>query len=81
MLLGLVMLTAAWGLTQNGWVICYAWSLFIYGIGVGKESTAILLHHFLTPNRWRVPNDCHQWHGERRWLWEGFHQRGSPSPW
>jgi hypothetical protein len=36
MTLGLVMLTAAWGLTQNGWVICYVWSLFIYGIGVGK---------------------------------------------
>lgn len=38
MTLGLVMLTAAWGLTMNGWVICYAWSLFIYGIGVGKYS-------------------------------------------
>lgn len=36
MFLGLVMLTCAWGVTQNGWVICYAWSLFIYGIGVGK---------------------------------------------
>jgi MFS family permease len=31
------MLTAAWGVTQNGWVICYVWSLFIYGIGVGGE--------------------------------------------
>ncbi|PKY01508.1 putative MFS phosphate transporter [Aspergillus campestris IBT 28561] len=37
MLLGLIMLTASWGLTQNGWVICYAWCLFIYGIGVGGE--------------------------------------------
>ncbi|OJJ46702.1 hypothetical protein ASPZODRAFT_25770 [Penicilliopsis zonata CBS 506.65] len=37
MLLGLIMLTAAWGVTQNGWVICYAWSLFIYGVGVGGE--------------------------------------------
>ncbi|PKX98877.1 putative MFS phosphate transporter [Aspergillus novofumigatus IBT 16806] len=37
MLLGLVMLVAAWGVNQNGWVICYAWSLFIYGIGVGGE--------------------------------------------
>ncbi|OJJ70211.1 hypothetical protein ASPBRDRAFT_32081 [Aspergillus brasiliensis CBS 101740] len=37
MFLGLVMLTCAWGVTQNGWVICYAWSLFIYGIGVGGE--------------------------------------------
>ena len=36
MTLGLVMLTASWGVTQNGWVICYAWSLFIYSIGVGK---------------------------------------------
>ena len=31
------MLTAAWGVTQNGWVICYVWSLFFYGIGVGGE--------------------------------------------
>lgn len=31
------MLTAAWGDNLNGWVICYAWSLFIYGIGVGGE--------------------------------------------
>ncbi|EGE82558.1 MFS phosphate transporter [Blastomyces dermatitidis ATCC 18188] len=37
MLLGLVMITAAWGVTQNGWVICYVWSLFFYGIGVGGE--------------------------------------------
>lgn len=38
MFIGLIMLTAAWGVTQNGWVICYAWSLFFYGIGVGKFS-------------------------------------------
>jgi Sugar (and other) transporter len=37
MFLGLVMLTAAWGVTENGWVICYAWSLLFYGIGVGGE--------------------------------------------
>ena len=37
MFLGLIMLTAAWGLTQNGWVVCYVWSLFFYGIGVGGE--------------------------------------------
>ncbi|KAF2869283.1 putative MFS phosphate transporter [Massariosphaeria phaeospora] len=37
MFLGLLMLTAAWGVTQNGWVICYVWSLFFYGIGVGGE--------------------------------------------
>lgn len=37
MFLGLVMLTASWGLTLNGWVICYAWALFFYGIGVGGE--------------------------------------------
>ena len=37
MFLGLIMLTAAWGVTQNGWVICYAWSLFVYGVGVGGE--------------------------------------------
>jgi MFS family permease len=37
MFLGLLMLTASWGTTLNGWVICYAWSLFVYGIGVGGE--------------------------------------------
>lgn len=37
MFLGLLMLTAAWGIDQNGWVICYVWSLFFYGIGVGGE--------------------------------------------
>jgi hypothetical protein len=37
MTLGLFMLTAAWGVTQNGWIICYAWSLFFYSIGVGGE--------------------------------------------
>ena len=31
------MLTASWGTTLNGWVVCYAWSLFFYGIGVGGE--------------------------------------------
>ena len=37
MFLGLVMLVCAWGTTLNGWVICYTWSLFLYGIGVGGE--------------------------------------------
>lgn len=37
MFTGLLMLTAAWGTTLNGWVICYAWSLFFYSIGVGGE--------------------------------------------
>ncbi|KUJ18583.1 putative inorganic phosphate transporter C8E4.01c [Mollisia scopiformis] len=37
MFLGLCMLVASWGTTLNGWVICYAWSLFFYGIGVGGE--------------------------------------------
>ncbi|KAL2037116.1 hypothetical protein N7G274_010112 [Stereocaulon virgatum] len=37
MFIGLLMLTAAWGVTENGWVICYTWSLFFYGIGVGGE--------------------------------------------
>lgn len=31
------MLIAAWGVTKNGWIICYVWSLFFYGIGVGGE--------------------------------------------
>ncbi|KAK3938050.1 major facilitator superfamily domain-containing protein [Diplogelasinospora grovesii] len=37
MFVGLLMLTASWGLDLNGWVICYAWSLFFYGFGVGGE--------------------------------------------
>jgi MFS family permease len=37
MLLGLIMLVASWGTSLNGWVVCYAWSLFVYGIGVGGE--------------------------------------------
>lgn len=37
MFVGLLMLTASWGTTLNGFVICYCWSLFFYGIGVGGE--------------------------------------------
>ncbi|KAK9474734.1 major facilitator superfamily domain-containing protein [Dipodascopsis tothii] len=37
MLLGLCILVGSWGTSLNGWVICYAWALFIYGIGVGGE--------------------------------------------
>lgn len=37
MFVGLLMLTASWGLNMEGWVICYAWSLFFYGFGVGGE--------------------------------------------
>lgn len=37
MVLGLIMLTASWGTNLEGWVICYAWSLFIYSFGVGGE--------------------------------------------
>ncbi|KAI3397272.1 hypothetical protein diail_11071 [Diaporthe ilicicola] len=37
MLLGLIMLTASWGTSLEGWVICYAWSLFVYSFGVGGE--------------------------------------------
>ncbi|PHH68486.1 hypothetical protein CDD80_7474 [Ophiocordyceps camponoti-rufipedis] len=37
MFVGLLMLTASWGFTLEGWVICYAWSLFFYSLGVGGE--------------------------------------------
>jgi MFS family permease len=37
MFIGLCMLVASWGNSLNGWVICYAWALFFYGIGVGGE--------------------------------------------
>jgi hypothetical protein len=46
MFLGLIMLTAAWGVTENGWVICYVWSLFFYGIGVGEFDSQFLQHCF-----------------------------------
>ncbi|KAI9891611.1 MAG: hypothetical protein M1814_002545 [Vezdaea aestivalis] len=36
-LLGLIMITASWGTSLAGWVLCYSWSLFVYGIGVGGE--------------------------------------------
>jgi len=37
MFIGLLMLTASWGTSLQGWVICYAWSLFFYSVGVGGE--------------------------------------------
>ncbi|KAF3009161.1 hypothetical protein G7054_g1660 [Neopestalotiopsis clavispora] len=37
MFLGLCILTGSWGVTLNGWIICYAWALFFYGFGVGGE--------------------------------------------
>lgn len=37
MFLGLVMLTASWGTSLQGWVIFYAFSLFVYSFGVGGE--------------------------------------------
>ncbi|WVO24286.1 uncharacterized protein IAS62_005650 [Cryptococcus decagattii] len=37
MTLGLVMLTSSWGTSLEGWVICYGFSQFFYGIGVGGE--------------------------------------------
>ncbi|RXK37001.1 Pi-transporter A-1 [Tremella mesenterica] len=37
MTLGLVMLTASWGTSLEGWVVCYGVSQLVYGIGVGGE--------------------------------------------
>lgn len=37
MFIGLLMLTASWGVTLNGWVICYVLSLMFYSFGVGGE--------------------------------------------
>lgn len=37
MFIGLIMLTASWGTTLNGWVICYALTLMFYSVGVGGE--------------------------------------------
>ena len=37
MLLGAIMLACATGTTINGWVIMYAVSQLVYGVGVGGE--------------------------------------------
>lgn len=37
MFVGLLMITASWGLNLQGWVICYAWSLFFYGKGTCSQ--------------------------------------------
>lgn len=37
MSIGTCMLIAAWGTSLEGWVICYAWALWFYGVGVGGE--------------------------------------------
>lgn len=37
MLLGAIMLSVATGTTINGWVIMYAISQLVYGVGVGGE--------------------------------------------
>jgi hypothetical protein len=46
MFLGLSMLVASWGVTLQGWVICYAWSLFVYGVGLGGEVRGIFVALF-----------------------------------
>lgn len=53
MTLGLLMVSAAWGLTLNGWVICYAWSLFVYGVGVGEYlPCSLIVSLALIVHRW-----------------------------
>ena len=37
MLLGAIMLACSTGTTVNGWVIMYAVSQLVYGVGVGGE--------------------------------------------
>jgi len=36
MFAGLVMLTASWGWTLEGWVILYSWSLFFYSESIRR---------------------------------------------
>jgi MFS family permease len=60
MLLGLLMLTASWGANLNGWVICYAWSLFVYGIGVGGEypmTATAAMENFMASGRISTKED------------------------
>jgi hypothetical protein len=54
MLLGLSMLVASWGVTLQGWVICYAWSLFVYGVGLGGEVRGIFVALFLSRQSWSL---------------------------
>ncbi len=49
MFLGLVMLTASWGTTLQGWVICYAFSLFFYGRFFSARHSFPLSSFFLPP--------------------------------
>jgi hypothetical protein len=48
MFVGLLMLTASWGVNLNGWVICYAWSLFFYGTSANRRPPYL-------PHRLRFP--------------------------
>lgn len=90
MFLGLIMLTASWGVTLSkdslnissccanmvidGWVICYALSLLFYGVGVGGEY----------PMTATSSMECVIWSNsptiadlpqECRWFWKDLHQR------
>lgn len=51
MFVGLLMITASWGLNLNGWVICYAWSLFFYGMLVPAKPAIVLV--LTCPRFWR----------------------------
>lgn len=44
MTIGCALLTGVWGVTLNGWVIAYAWSLFIYS-SAWSCSPISLKHH------------------------------------
>ncbi|KAK4688773.1 L-lactate dehydrogenase (cytochrome), partial [Tremellales sp. Uapishka_1] len=37
MTIGLLLLTGSWGVSLQGWVICYGFSQMVYGFGVGGE--------------------------------------------
>jgi MFS family permease len=66
MFVGLLMITASWGLNLNGWVICYAWSLFFYGTLLRRNSRVFsLLTGVRLRRRRRIPNHCDLVDGER----------------
>lgn len=71
MLLGLVMLTSAWGVTEEGWVICYAWSLFVYGVGVGGEYPYVDSSAFHSQTD-RSKYDSHIRNGKCCWIGQSF---------
>jgi Sugar (and other) transporter len=62
MFIGTILLTGMWGKTLSGWVGMYVFSLFLYGLGVGKS----LVNGFSNTRR-GVSNDKYSSYGRPSW--------------